>query len=325
MGDADAPRDRMEPLERLLNLVGLLLESRKPLTFDEIRETLDAYQGDNLESAKRMFERDKDVLRDYGVPLRMDDTDAWGTEQGYVIRKDEYYLPEIAFTPEEITALFVAAQSGREETAAEHGVRKLVFGADGGVLAGMAGGPLVAGSDAPSAAVLAAAEAAQHRRRVRFGYRTAQGSGSERDVDAWGVVFRGGHWYLVGHDRDRDEVRAFRLSRVTSAFTDDGSGSEPPGGFRATDHVEAGPWDPSGGERASIAFDAEVAWLARDGFADAREERLLGDGRIVLSVPYADEGILAAAVLQYGPAAEVLDPPAVRHEVIRRLRGIVDA
>jgi len=325
MGDADAPRDRMEPLERLLNLVGLLLEARGPLTFEQIRETLDAYQGDNLESAKRMFERDKDVLRDYGVPLRMDDTDAWGTEQGYVIRKDEYYLPEISFTPEEITALFVAAQSGHEETAVEQGVRKLVFGVEGGVLAGPPGGPLVAGSDAPSAAVLAAADAAQLRRRVRFGYRTAQGTVGERDVDAWGVVFRGGHWYLVGLDRGRDEVRAFRLSRVTSAIDDAGPGSEPPDGFRATDHVEAGPWDPRGGDRAMIAFEPEVAWLVRDGFPDAREVRALGDGRVVVSVPYADEGILAAAVLQYGPDAEVLEPPAVRDEVRRRLREVVDA
>jgi proteasome accessory factor B len=325
MGEAEASRDRMEPLERLLNLVGLLLESRKPLTFDEIRETLDAYQGDNLDSAKRMFERDKDVLREYGVPLRMEDTDAWGTEQGYVIRKDEYYLPEITFTPEEVTALFVAAQSGGEETAVEQGVRKLVFGAQGGVLAGTPGGPLVAGSDAPSAALLAAADAAQQRRRVRFGYRTSQGSGSERDVDAWGVVFRGGHWYLVGHDRDRDEVRAFRVSRVTSAITDAGEGSEPPSGFRAVDHVEAGPWDRSDGDRARIAFAPSVAWLARESFSDALEEGSLGDGRILVSVPYADEGILAAAVLQYGPDAEVLEPSGVRDEVIRRLREAVDA
>ena len=61
----------MEPLERLLNLVGLLLESNQPMTFEQIRETLDAYGGENLDSAKRKFERDKDVLREYGVPLVM--------------------------------------------------------------------------------------------------------------------------------------------------------------------------------------------------------------------------------------------------------------
>ncbi|MGH2631038.1 MAG: helix-turn-helix transcriptional regulator, partial [Actinomycetota bacterium] len=137
--------DRMEPLERLLNLVGLLLETPKPLTFEEIRATLDAYRADKVDSAKRMFERDKDQLREFGIPLQLVDVDVWGTEQGYVIPKDEYYLPEIAFTPEELGALLVAAQSGGENTPAEQAARKLLYGADGGVLAGLAGGPLASG------------------------------------------------------------------------------------------------------------------------------------------------------------------------------------
>ena len=102
-----------------------------------------------------MFERDKDLLREYGVPLELVDIDAWGTEQGYLIPKDKYYLPEIAFTPEELGALLVAAQSGGENSAAEQAARKLLYGADGGVLAGLAGGPLASGSDARSALVLA--------------------------------------------------------------------------------------------------------------------------------------------------------------------------
>ena len=122
----------MEPLERLLNLVGLLLETRVPLTFEQIRETLEPYRQENVDSAKRMFERDKDILRDYGVPLELVDTDAWGTEQGYVIPKDAYYLPEISFTPEELGALFVAAQGVRNDTPAEEAVRKLMVGCRGG-------------------------------------------------------------------------------------------------------------------------------------------------------------------------------------------------
>src|SRR5881392_137796 len=163
----------MEPLERLLNLVVLLLETEHPMTFEEIRRTLPAYSGDNLDSAKRKFERDKDILREYGVPLEMAATDVWDVEQGYTIPKDRYYLPEIAFTPEEVTALFVAAQSA-SETAAAQGVRKLLYGADGGVLAGVGSGPLVAGSDTRGARVIAAADAAGARRRLRFGYRTSQ-------------------------------------------------------------------------------------------------------------------------------------------------------
>jgi proteasome accessory factor B len=109
--------DRAEPLERLLNLVGLLLETPQPHTFEQIRRVLEPYGQSNPDSAKRMFERDKDVLREYGVPLELVDVDVWGTEQGYVIPKDKYYLPEIEFEPGELVALLVAAQSGGQDHA----------------------------------------------------------------------------------------------------------------------------------------------------------------------------------------------------------------
>jgi proteasome accessory factor B len=317
--------DAMTPLERLLNLVGLLLETRRPLTFEEIRETLEAYQGENVDSAKRKFERDKDVLREYGVPLAMRGTDEWDVEQGYLIPKDEYYLPEIAFTPEEITALFLAAQGGTDQTAAAQGVRKLLYGADGGVLIGMSGGPLVAGPDARSERVLAAAAAADGHRRVRFGYRTVQGSGSEREVDAFAVVYRGGHWYLVGHDRERDDVRAFRLSRCTSDLVEVGEGATPPEGFDADDHVSAGPWSASAEVTAVVAFTPEAAVLAQAQFAGARREGTRDDGRHLLALPSSDDDLLASLLLQYGPDAEVVSPAALRDEVIVRLEKVRDA
>jgi proteasome accessory factor B len=325
MMPAMAGDDTMEPLERLLNLVGLLLETRRPMTFEQIRETLDAYRGENLDSAKRKFERDKDVLRDYGVPLEMVETDPWGVELGYVIPKERYYLPEIAFSPEEISALFVAAQNAGEETAAEHGIRKLLYGAEGGLLAGSAGGPLVAGVDTPSPRVIAAADAASARRRVRFAYRTSQGAESERDVDAYGVVFRGGHWYLVGHDHERHAIRAFRLSRFISELVDAGEGDEPPDGFRAADHVEAVTSEGPADEVAEVAFSPDVATLASSSFAGAAPVRTLGDGRVVVSLPFSDEDTLAGMLLQYGPDAEALAPPSLRATIHRRLESLARA
>ncbi|HEX7464647.1 MAG TPA: WYL domain-containing protein, partial [Actinomycetota bacterium] len=106
----------MHPLERLVDLVALLLDSARPLTFDEIRGRMEeAYGQEDVASAKRMFERDKDILRDVGVPVEVVATDVWEVEHGYVIPKEKYYLPEVNFTPEEISALFVAARSGAED------------------------------------------------------------------------------------------------------------------------------------------------------------------------------------------------------------------
>jgi len=315
----------MEPLERLLNLVGLLLEARAPLTFDQIRDTLEAYRADKHDTAKRMFERDKDILREYGVPLELVDTDAWGVEQGYVIDKEKYYLPEIAFTQEELAALFVAAQGGGEDASAEQGIRKLLYGADGGVLVGLAGGPLTSGSDARSALVLAVADAVQTRRRVRFAYRTSEGRTGDRDVDAYAMVFRGGHWYLVGRDHDRDDIRAFRLSRFTDDLTVEGDGRDPPEGFRAADHVQAGPWTPAGDERAVVAFEADAAWLALHSFPGAERLRERADGRVELTVPFADPSATVGLLLEFGPDAEVLEPAVLREEIVARLEALARA
>jgi proteasome accessory factor B len=313
-----AEGERVEPLERLLNLVALLLETPTPLTFEQIRRVLEPYGQANPDSGKRMFERDKDVLREFGVPLELVDVDVWGTEQGYMIPKEKYYLPEIEFEPGELAALLVAAQSGGRDPAAEAGARKLLYGADGGVLGGLAGGPLAAGSDARGDLVQAAAEATQGRRRVRFSYRTSQGQAGEREVDAWAMVFRAGHWYLVGHDHERGAVRAFRLSRLAGELTDLAPGSEPPAEFRAADHVQSGPWVATGEDRASVRFSPERAWLALSQFPGA-EQTGTEDGWTVVEIPMADEDALAAMLLEFGPDALVRSPASLRDAVMARL------
>jgi len=312
----------MEPLERLLNLVGLLLETEHPLTFEQISETLDAYRAQNTDTAKRMFERDKDILREYGVPLELRDMDAWGGEQGYLIPKDLYYLPEIAFTPEELGSLLVAAQGGGGDTPVEQAAQKLLYGADGGALAGLSGGPLAAGSDARGSLLLETAQAAQDRRHVRFGYRTSQGKVSERGVDAFAVVFRRGHWYLVGHDRERDDIRAFRLSRFIGDLTDVGPGLDPPAKFSAADHVERGPWVPGGEDLASVAFAPDVAWAAADSFRGASTRGPREDGWVVVEIPMADEQEMAGWILGFGADAEVLEPEDLRAGVVARLEAV---
>jgi proteasome accessory factor B len=318
------PPDPIDPLERLLNLVALLLDRGHPMTFDQIQEAMEGYEGENRDSAKRKFERDKDVLRDYGVPIELVDTDVWGTEQGYVIRKEAYYLPEIPFTPAEITALFVAAQSGTDEGGVATGVRKLLVGAGGAVLTGVGAGPLVAGSDVQGELVSAAADAATRHRRIRCAYRNAQGATKEREIDAYAVVCHRGRWYLVGFDHEHDEVRAFRLSRFTSALQDVGEGSAPPDGFRAVDHVRAGPWADGSGDVAQVAFSPAAAALALATFAGSVQAAAAGE-RATVSIPLADEEALAAQLLGFGPHAEVLGPPRLRAIVVERLRAMADA
>jgi predicted DNA-binding transcriptional regulator YafY len=74
-----------------------------------------------------------------------------------------------------------------------------------------------------------------------------------------------------------------------------------------------------------VAFSAAAAVRALGAFAGATTERVQVDGRIVVSFPSADEGAVAALILEYGPEAEVLEPEGLRAEVIRRLEVIADA
>jgi proteasome accessory factor B len=311
----------MHPLERLVNLVALLLESRTPLTFDQIRDKLaEGYGHQDVSSAKRMFERDKDILRDIGVPIEVVSTDAWDVEQGYTIDKDRYYLPEIAFTPEEISALFVAVRSAGD-VSAEDAVRKLLSGVDRGILGGLGAPALMSEAD-PNLPV--AAEAVAENRRVRFGYRTSRGDRSERIVDAFGLAVRGGHWYLVGLDADRGEVRSFRLSRVSGALELDGEGTPPPEGFRAADHVWGGPSDAEEPTiTATVAFAPQVAWWASRGVREAQTLRTRADGWIEVRMPWPHGEQLVSWVLSFGPDAEVVEPAEVRAEVLERIEAIL--
>jgi proteasome accessory factor B len=315
----------MQPLERLVNLVALLLETRTPLTFEQIRSKLaEAYEHEDVNSAKRMFERDKDILRDIGVPIEVRSVDVWDAEQGYTIPRDRYYLPEIRFTPEEISALLVAARAGGDRSA-EDAVRALLSGAEGGIMSALSGSTGGIGG-ARDARLPAVGEAVASLRRIRFSYRTARGETSERVVDAYGLVLRVGRWYLVGRDVDRDEIRSFRLSRFSSDVSDEGEGSEPPAGFRAAEHVRAGPWGPGEAEMAAVvAFSPEVAWFATNGVAGTEVVGARDDGWTLVRLPWQPGESLAAWVLSFGPDAEALEPPELRDEVVSRLEAALAA
>jgi proteasome accessory factor B len=313
----------MHPLERLINLVALLLESRQPRTFEEIRRLLPAYQQQDRATGKRQFERDKDVLRAIGIPVEVAPTDIWGVEEGYTIPKERYYLPEISFTPEEVAALFVASHAPGEDGEATQAFRKLAQHAETGVLSTLAGGPTTTGIDSSGPHLGEAADAVSRQRRVKFRYRPVQGRAGERDVDAWGLVFRTGAWYLVGSDRRRGEPRSFRLSRILSAIRDVGAGEAPPDGFRAAEHIAAGPWGFGEPEvRARVAFSPKVAWWALSGVPDARTVHTRKDGWTEAELPAAGTESFVSWILSFGADAKIISPKAVRDAVVNTLRAV---
>lgn len=62
-------------------------------------------------------------------------------------------------------------------------------------------------------------EAGEARQTVLLHYRAADGAESSREFDVYGLVFRAGRWYVVGHSHLRAGLRTFRLDRVVHAGT----------------------------------------------------------------------------------------------------------
>jgi predicted DNA-binding transcriptional regulator YafY len=270
-----------------------------------------------------MFERDKDTLRDAGIPIDVTPTDPWDVEQGYRIWKERFYLPDLQLTPDEVWALFVAAHTPGEDPEAERAFQKLSTSAEAGVLAAIAERLVTPGADPSGPHLGPIADALASRRAVRFKYRPLQGKPGQREVDPYGLVFRSGNWYLVGRDRTREDVRSFRLSRVASAIKGIGPASPSPEGFDAAKHLEAGPWGlgrPA--QRATIAFSPKVAWWALSEAPGARSVQELPDGWIEADVPASESESFVSWVLSFGPDARVESPASLRDQVVAKLQAI---
>lgn len=203
--------------ERLLNLVIALLYTRQPMSKSRIRTAVPQYAESTDEAFDRMFERDKDELRDLGIPLRTEVIDPlFEDETGYRIDRREYALPEITLEPDELAVVGVASRAWSQASLAgpaAQALRKLEASGLARDASSVAGVEPLLHTKEPT--FDAARDAVLSRRQVTFAYRRgAAGEVTERHVQPWALTSWHGRWYLTGHDLDRDAPRVFRLDRV---------------------------------------------------------------------------------------------------------------
>jgi proteasome accessory factor B len=308
--------------ERLLNLVICLLHTRSFLTAERVRELVAGYdEAPTDEAYKRMFERDKEDLRDLGIPLETGTNSAFDDEPGYRIARRDYALPEITLEPAEAAAVGLAARmwsSASMGEAATRALRKLEA-------AGVEITPLPEGLqprlEISGAAFPALAEAVHDGRVVQFDYRTpGTAEAARRTVEPWGVVWWHGRWYLVAHDRDREAIRVFRLSRIEG----DPVAIGPAGAVHRPEQVDL----------ATIVAAYDAASPALVARIRVRAGRCLGlrkaavntsrvdDGWDRVEVTFHDPARLADDVLAYGADAVVEDPAEAVDAVVTRLRAL---
>jgi predicted DNA-binding transcriptional regulator YafY len=202
-----------ETSSRLLELLSLL-QGRRDWPGDELAE--------RLEVSGRTIRRDVERLRALGYPVES----ITGPAGGYRLRAGSA-MPPLLLDDEEAIAIAVGLRTaartsvtGIEETAVRALVkleqvlpthlRRRVAALGSATFTLAPTGPTV---DPQHLTVIAAA--CRDCERLRFDYRSRDGTPSHRDVEPHSLSNHGRRWYLVAWDRDREDWRTFRIDRLT--------------------------------------------------------------------------------------------------------------
>lgn len=333
-----------EKLLRQLSLVSFLLGQRRPVTPRHIQETVEGYAAMTDVAFARRFYADRAELEQAGI--RIEGSGGGDEPEAYFLPDDNYHLPALEFTPEELGALSVALTLLEGRFAYARPLRlALVSLTHGHPDPGEAELERVTVALAPDEEadsmgdVLAQLDDAIARgKTVRFDYPTGPDLElRSRTLDPYGLSRVGGHWYVGGHDHERDARRTFRLSRFGGPVrfaTKRPRDFSPPSRIDPADFRTRPPWQL--GEIVGVAtvrVDDDVAWWVARTYPGVHGEPSHHDAgdpngpaspedspaSTVFTTPYADRDALVTWVLSLGRRAEILGPPELREHMRARL------
>ena len=342
---------RTDRSKRLLDLVMLLLKARTPVAYRRIREGFPSYQTANVEAGLRAFERDKADLLELGVPIRYvtPDEDDSVDEGGYVVEAKRYRLPEVHLTTDEVSALVLAASMARAVPGVSYSkivdlaLRKLSFDSPelpdtpielpiakqtpAPVLVHFPTMPAKKGRQLGDR--FAHLEAAtRNRKKTTLRYQSGStGYVRTRDVDPYGLAYRDGSWLLVGYCHLRDEVRSFRLDRISDLKIAPKPKSPDfvrPPDFDLRGYINRSPWtfqtaDP---EAVQLEFAAEVASVGSEDFGRDAEVEKSDDGSVRVSFRCGNPDYAVSRILAGKGGIRVLKGTALGKRLTAELKTI---
>ena len=275
-----------EKLIRQLSLISFLMAERRPVSALEIKQDVEGYSQMNDEAFARRFYADRAELESLGIHLKVDKpAEGYYEAENYSLPPENFYLPAIEFTDEELGALRMSLSLLDGEFAYAEPLRlalqQLSWGKPSpldapeelsvalAVTAGAGGRDL--------SQRLSKVETAIFRRKtIVFDYYTIGRDAQEaRKVDPYHLLYKGGQFYLIGYSHERDDTRVFRVSRIRGKVGYSSKAEHDfnrPEEFDPRDYAIRTDWqlgEPIG--RARIWLSDRIDWLALRHFGHAGE------------------------------------------------------
>lgn len=305
-------------IERLINLTIALLATKRYLTKSEIFRSVSGYEGSE-ESKERMFERDKDDLRNLGVAIEVGSFDpVFEDEPGYRIKVESYSLNLGEITGTQIAILSLAAEAWRGaalDGAAHSALTKLrSMGIESDLDALPAIAPRLTSAHRDFQSITTAIS---QRKRISFLYLSPTLEPQLRTIEPFAIATKNSHWYVAGNDIEKSQLRTFRLDRIDGDITMNkvGGGFDIPQGFDLFAHLASQQTN----HVATVDIRKGKAQLLRNNALSLLDKAEWDQ----ITVNYLDPVSFIDLVLWHGEDAIIIEPESLRAQIIQRVQEIV--
>ena len=300
--------------ERLINLTLALLSSKRYLTKSEIFKNVAGYSG-SAETMERMFERDKDDLRNLGVRIEVRALDPlFEDDQGYLIDSNSFQINPDDFSKEEILMLTMAANLWHRSALQNDSRAALlkIQSLDGMVETNTVVSPVVEDNE-DSRKLSLIFDAVERSVSLEFEYK-----GIVRQVKPYGMYTRRGFWYLAA--QENDVVKSFKVIRISDqikAISKSQSFTKPVD-FKLSTFIE--------GMNGATKSQTEVRIRKNQALAIRKRHKVeaIDSDWDQVFIDYVYEEDLIESLLWYGSNVVVISPKTIRDQIIKRVKGLIN-
>jgi len=320
--------------ERLLDLITYLLNAKEPVSWRKIKNHFpEVYARGVEESNQRKFERDKAELISLGIPI-----DYQGgsdvQKEGYLIQKDNLFLPEIEFKPEEFSLLMLSAGAVRENESFPYrdqlesalhkitSLQKHIHPAPQELAISYSQRNR---RSVQSSFIHKIQDALDRRKSITIQYHAfSTGERTRRNVDPYGLIFRKGKWTLVAWDHLREDIRTFVVTRIEQLQLNHRKPGTPdyqiPVDFTLRSYQDQQPWELQIHDPVQVTLQISEHRV-NELMPQLSKARNLGQGTFQLLV--TNQSGLISWVLSQKTDVQVLEPAELNHRIFDVLQALI--